>query len=84
MAKKYGKRGAAVVVLMIAGAIAAGPGTATASAALGRQPVAPPAAAPVVVTVQAPATPAATTVVPVLTIKLGLDASWAEASWAET
>jgi hypothetical protein len=83
MAKKSAKRGAAIVVLMIAGAIAAGPGTATASAAWVR-PVAPPAPAPVVVTVQAPATPPAATIVPALTATLGLNASWAEASWAET
>lgn len=70
MARKTGKRGAAIVVLMIAAAIAASPGTASASA--GRtQPA---------ITVSAPAAPPA---MPALGISLGLDASWAEASWAE-
>jgi hypothetical protein len=69
MASKTGKRGAAIVVLMIAAAIAASPGTASAG-------VQAPAS-----TVSAPAAPAA---VPVLGISLGLDASWAEASWAES
>jgi hypothetical protein len=71
MARKTGKRGAAIVVLMIAAAIAASPGTA--SAAVTRSEPA--------ITVSAPAAPAA---VPVFGMSLGLDASWAEASWAES
>jgi hypothetical protein len=66
--KTSGKRGSAIIVLMIVGAIAASPSTAVAAKA--PQPsVSVPAAAPVLA-VQAPV--------------LGFDlASWAEASWAE-
>jgi hypothetical protein len=69
MARKTGKRGAAIVVLMIVGAIAASPGTASAGVAKTQAAI----------TTSAPAPPPA---VPVLTVSLGLDASWAEASWA--
>ena len=66
--KTSGKRGSAIIVLMIVGAIAASPSTA--AAAKTAQPlVSVPAAVPALA-VQAPV--------------LGLDlASWAEASWAE-
>jgi len=66
--KTSGKRGSAIIVLMIVGAIAASPSTA--AAAKTPQPlVSVPAAVPALA-VQAPA--------------LGLElASWAEASWAE-
>jgi hypothetical protein len=68
MARKSGKRGSAIIVLMIVGVIAASPSTA--AAAKTSQPVVSVPAATPVVAVQAPL--------------LGLDlASWAEASWAE-
>jgi hypothetical protein len=66
--KTSGKRGSAIIVLMIVGAIAASPSTA-AAAKTPQLAVSVPVAAPVVA-VQAPV--------------LGLElASWAEASWAE-
>jgi hypothetical protein len=71
MARKTGKRGAAIVVLMIVAAIAASPGTASAGVARTQATI----------TVSVPAAPAA---LPVLGVSLGLDASWAEASWAES
>ena len=65
--KTSGKRGSAIIVLMIVGAIAASPSTA--AAAKTPQPLVVPAAVPALA-VQAPA----------LGLEL---ASWAEASWAE-
>ena len=66
--KTSGKRGSAIIVLMIVGAIAASPSTAAAAKA--PQPVVSVPAAVPALAVQAPA--------------LGLElASWAEASWAE-
>jgi len=65
---KSGKRGSAIIVLMVVAAIAGSPSTAAASTSL-RPLVSQPAAAPVLA-LQAPV--------------LGFDrASWAEASWAE-
>ena len=65
---KSGKRGSAIIVLMVVAAIAGSPSTAAASTSP-RPLVSVPAAAPVLA-LQAPV--------------LGLDlASWAEASWAE-
>ena len=66
--KTSGKRGSAIIVLMIVGAIAASPSTA--AVAKTPQPLVSVTAAAPVLAVQAPA--------------LGFDfASWAEASWAE-
>ena len=65
---KTGKRGSAIIVLMVVAAIAGSPSTAAASTSP-RPLVSPPAAAPVLA-LEAPV--------------LGFDrASWAEASWAE-
>jgi hypothetical protein len=67
MARKSGKRGSAIILLIVVAALAGGPSTATAavSAPVVRLPV----AAPVIVAVPLP-------------LALDR-ASWAEASWAE-
>jgi hypothetical protein len=68
--KTSGKRGSAIIVLMIVGAIAASPSTAAAAKTPQPSVSVPAAVAVPVLAVQAPV--------------LGLDlASWAEASWAE-
>jgi hypothetical protein len=67
--KTSGKRGSAIIVLMVAAAIAGSAGTASASS--GKSQTA--------ITAYAPA-PA---VLPTLGISIDLNASWAEASWAE-
>jgi hypothetical protein len=67
--KTSGKRGSAIIVLMVVAAIAGSPSTAAASTASPRPLVSLPAAAPVAA-FQAP--------------MFGFEhASWAEASWAE-
>jgi len=68
MARKSGKRGSAIIVLMVVAAIAGSPSTAAASSAP-RPLVSVPASAPLLA-LEAPV--------------FGFDrASWAEASWAE-
>ena len=81
--KKSGKRGSAIVVLMVVGAIAASPSTAGAA----RKPPRPlenvPAPVQVPVEVQAPVSVPVS--VPTVQVQLFTSdhASWAEASWAE-
>jgi hypothetical protein len=69
--KNSGKRGSAIVVLMVVAAIAGSPSTATAANAKSQPVIGAAVAAPAV---PAPADPA---------VVLAVDyASWAEASWA--
>jgi hypothetical protein len=74
--KTSGKRGSAIIVLMVVAAIAGSPSAALASPGKSRgpAPATPPQAA---VVVTAPA------VVPQLGFGFNADASWADASWAE-
>ncbi|MDX6369074.1 MAG: hypothetical protein QOG93_576 [Gaiellaceae bacterium] len=74
--KTSGKRGSAIIVLMVVAAIAGSPSAALASPGKSRgpAPATPPQAA---VVVTAPA------VVPQLGFGSNADASWADASWAE-
>jgi hypothetical protein len=75
--KKFGKRGSAIIVMMVVAAIAGSPSTAGAA----RKPPRPleNVPAPVQVPVQAPVS------VPAVQVQLFMSdhASWAEASWAE-
>ena len=71
MARKSGKRGSAIILLMIVGALASGSGTASAGVGTSRGEL----------SASVPVAPAA-----LPTLGIGLDpvrASWAEASWAE-
>jgi hypothetical protein len=69
--KKTGKRGSAIIVLMVVAAIAGSPGTASADPGKKKSHA---------IDASVYVAPAA---LPVLGTDLYLDASWADASWAE-